>query len=69
MFKKKKSFSPDSKDTDSHPKRVLYVFSSLTKLKKEFQVDLSTLKPDINSEGIYYLGLFFLLLVYLVDVI
>lgn len=54
----------------SHPKRVLYVFSSLTKLKKEFQVDLSTLKPYINSEGNYYLGLFFfLLLVYLVVVI
>nr|ATI20472.1 GIY-YIG endonuclease [Juglanconis juglandina] len=40
-------------------KKVLYVFSSLTKLKKEFQINISTLNSYINNEGNYYLDLFY----------
>lgn len=40
-------------------KKVLYVFSSLTKLKKEFQINISTLDSYINKQGNYYLGLFY----------
>jgi len=40
-------------------KRVLYVFSSITKLKKEFQINLTTLSLYINKEGKFYLDLFY----------
>lgn len=40
-------------------KKVLYVFSSLTKLKKEFQINISTLSSYINIAGNYYLDLFY----------
>lgn len=43
-------------------KKVLYVFSSLTKLKKEFQINISTLDLYINKEGNYYLDLFYFII-------
>ena len=42
-----------------NPKKVLYVFSSLTKFKKEFQINLKTLKPYLNIPGKFYLDLFY----------
>lgn len=39
-------------------KRVLYVFSSLTQFKKEFQISASTLKGFLNQEDKVYLDCF-----------
>ena len=40
-------------------KRVIHVFSSLTKFKKEFQIGVSTLRCFLNQEGKFYLDYFY----------
>ncbi len=40
-------------------KRVIHVFSSLTKFKKEFQISVSTFRCFLNQEGKFYLDFFY----------